>query len=137
MSSVTALSAGRNGATARLEFAGIAAGDVGQYRVVVGLFAALDEFEGAPLRPRRWTGGDKDFDVRVGTNYRANVPPIEHRAARTRRESALRLDQRRAELRGIAATTEAASPIWRVRNVASLKSVSPNPRATATAAASS
>ena len=38
---------------------------------------------------------------------------------------------------GIAATTEAASAIWRVRSVASSKSVRPSPRAAATAAASS
>ena len=36
--------------------AGVAPDDVGENRTVVGLFAALDQFKRAPLRPRgrRW-----------------------------------------------------------------------------------
>src|SRR5271154_679161 len=76
--------------------AGVAADDVGQNRLVVGLFAAPDQFERAALRPRRRAGGDEDLHVCFRTDDRADVPAVEDRAAWPGCERALRLDERRA-----------------------------------------
>ena len=51
------------------------------------------------MGPRGRAGGDEDLHIGVGTDDRADVASVENRAARTRGEGALRLDQRRADAR--------------------------------------
>ncbi len=77
----------------------VALQDVGQNGVVVRPFAAMREFERAPLGAGCGAGGHEDLHVRVRGDDRADVAAVENRASRPGSEGALRLEQRLANAR--------------------------------------
>ena len=77
----------------------VALQDVGQNGVVVRPFAAMREFESAPLGAGCGASGHEDLHVRVWGDDRADVAAVENGASRPGSEGALRLEQRLANAR--------------------------------------
>ena len=81
MSSRIASSAGRSGATSRVEFALVAGADVGEHFRVARGHPALLELPEAALGADFGRGRDEQLHVGTGRDHRPDVTTIEHGAA--------------------------------------------------------